>query len=229
MPFHRSSDSMSSSLLDIANLDLASTPNTLPPKIAEASAETGSAVQNAILTRQRARVVRDVHTEVFVQSFADRVLVLVTQLGRIGCLVRCSSFSVLGQEADGTLLQLQVNPPPAGIPSAFARNAADPSRSSLPRPDPSMAVLSLFGAAPSRHVALLHEMYAIQTAAIIFDSAASAGERESRPVMLGIALKRAQASTDGDSDDEDVSGISETERAVFGQVMEMVEECAGTG
>jgi hypothetical protein len=39
-------------------------------------------------TRQSARLLDGVQTEVVVQEYADRALVLVTQLGRVGCLVR---------------------------------------------------------------------------------------------------------------------------------------------
>lgn len=41
-----------------------------------------------IKTRQTAKTLDGVHTEVVCQAFADRYLVLVTQLGKVGCLVR---------------------------------------------------------------------------------------------------------------------------------------------
>lgn len=72
-----------SSLLDLANLDLASTPGVPPPE-----PEASRAPAGPIPTAQRARVIGGQHTEVLVQAYADRVFVLVTQLGRIGCLVR---------------------------------------------------------------------------------------------------------------------------------------------
>lgn len=47
-------------------------------------------------TSQTSKLIDDVHTEVVLQSFADRVLVLITQLGKVGNLVRyvsrCRSF-----------------------------------------------------------------------------------------------------------------------------------------
>lgn len=76
------------SLLDIANLDLASTPGQLPP-----AAQPAPAPSSAIPTAQAARIIQGQHTEVLVQAFGDRVLVLVTQVGRIGCMVSNSYSS----------------------------------------------------------------------------------------------------------------------------------------
>jgi hypothetical protein len=43
--------------------------------------------QTTVPSRQCARVLDGIHTEAVVQLYADRALVLVTQLGRVGCLV----------------------------------------------------------------------------------------------------------------------------------------------
>lgn len=48
------------------------------------NAQAGS---SSIPTRQAARFINGIHTEVFAQAYADRVFILVTQLGRIGSLV----------------------------------------------------------------------------------------------------------------------------------------------
>lgn len=69
-----------SSLLDVANLEIRSDEGT------SARQQTPPS-QNAILTRQRARLLNGIHTEVLLQSYADRILVVITQLGRIGSLV----------------------------------------------------------------------------------------------------------------------------------------------
>ena len=70
-----------SALVDLANLDLASTPNQQPPLDHPASAPPPSRPQppQAIPTAQRARKINGNHTG---------VLVIVTQLGRIGAMVR---------------------------------------------------------------------------------------------------------------------------------------------
>ncbi|KAL8277953.1 hypothetical protein RQP46_009585 [Phenoliferia psychrophenolica] len=182
-----------SSLLDLANLDLASTPGVAPPTPEAPKPPTGP-----IPTAQRARVVGGLHTEVLVQAYADRIFVLVTQLGRIGCLI-------------------QVNPPPPTIPAPL------PSLSHslfphLPPPHPSTTLTPLFGVPPNQHAAVLHELYAMQVGAIVFAprDAGEEGFARSRPVLLGIALK-------GGKEGE---GVSEQERSTFGEVMEMVMECA---
>jgi hypothetical protein len=46
-------------------------------------------------TAQRVRLINSIQTELLVQSFKDRILVILTQLGRIGCLVRIRTFHSL--------------------------------------------------------------------------------------------------------------------------------------
>jgi len=46
-------------------------------------------------TAQRVRLINSIQTELLVQSFKDRILVILTQLGRIGCLVRIRPFHSL--------------------------------------------------------------------------------------------------------------------------------------
>lgn len=43
-------------------------------------------------TRQEARTINGIHTEVLVSEFQDRMFVVVTQYGKIGSLVREKSF-----------------------------------------------------------------------------------------------------------------------------------------
>ncbi|GAA6046337.1 hypothetical protein JCM3770_004870 [Rhodotorula araucariae] len=220
-----------SALLDAVNLDLASTPNQPPPSAAAAAAPAPApppAHPAAIPSAQRARKVNGVQTDVLVQIFADRVLVIVTQLGRIGCMI-------------------QVTPPPSALP-ALPRApphpiaAANPAGSgpeqqkqqsgsilaSLAPPDPSTLLTPLFGAAPSPRLAALHDLYAAQVAACVFrrfgaDEAAGGAGGAPRPVVLGIGLKR----TGDDGDAEGEARVSEAEKRTFESVMEMVLECLG--
>ncbi|KAK4055702.1 hypothetical protein OIV83_000248 [Microbotryomycetes sp. JL201] len=196
-----------SALLDTSNLDLSSTPNTLPPSLEQGRLQPNghsAAAPAAVRTAQRARVIDGNHTEVIVQAFVDRVLVVITQLGRIGCM-------------------LQVNPPLPGLPTPIhsSRQSLFPQ---LPPPHPSSTTLSLFGIAPSQKAELLHELYATQIGAIIFatsapddDMVAVAGL--SKPVVVAIALKPSG------TDEYDESRVTEQEREVFGQVMNMVNQC----
>ena len=43
---------------------------------------------NMLMQKQTSKVINGVHTEVVLQPFADRVLILITQLGKVGNLVR---------------------------------------------------------------------------------------------------------------------------------------------
>lgn len=88
-----------------------------------------------------------------------------------------------------------------------------------------MTVISVFGAAPSAQQARLHELYALEVATIVFDAAQRAGERETRPVLLGIALKLPPPVQSDSERDEDGFEISQVERESFTQSMQMVQQC----
>ncbi|GAA6005475.1 uncharacterized protein JCM10292_007361 [Rhodotorula paludigena] len=197
-----------SALVDSANFDLASTPNQLPPAAPPRPAPAPP--QQAIPTAQRARRIHGVQTDVLVQVYADRVLVIVTQLGRIGCMI-------------------QVTPPPSALPSLppppRPSAASSPSiLASLPPPHPSTLLSPLFGVPPSPHLSSLHDLYAAQVGAIVFRRFAAAGDggaAPERPVVLGIGLKRVEGV------DDDEGGVTDGEKHTFEQVMEMVLECLG--
>ncbi|KAM0746615.1 hypothetical protein T439DRAFT_329721 [Meredithblackwellia eburnea MCA 4105] len=170
----------------------------------------------SIPTAQRARQIHGVHTEVLVQSFADRVFVVVTQLGRIGSLI-------------------QVNPPPPSIPAPL-QSTSSSLFPSLPPPHPATTMTPVLGVAPSPHVRMLHELYAAQIGAIVFkgsgpDAQGGGTGREGRPVLIGIALKSAGRSVEAgsgadDGSDGEGAGVSDDERELFGAVMEMVASCS---
>lgn len=56
-----------------------------PPQVRVRSLRNSAA--SPISVRQAARVIAGIHTEVVTEAFADRILVLVTQVGKVGCLV----------------------------------------------------------------------------------------------------------------------------------------------
>lgn len=43
--------------------------------------------------KQSSKVINDIKTEVVLQPFADRILILITQLGKVGNLVRLRKLS----------------------------------------------------------------------------------------------------------------------------------------
>ncbi|GAA6037809.1 hypothetical protein JCM8097_005049 [Rhodosporidiobolus ruineniae] len=208
-----------SGLIDTANLDLASTPGVAPPQPAPPPPPP-----SAIPTAQRARILNGVHTDVTVQLFADCTLILVTQAGRIGCMIQVSP--------PPPTLPTALPPPPSLLPTSASSDAAA-FLASLPPPHPSTALTPLFGVAPTPHVGSLHDLYASQVGAIVFHQLGGAGGGPDgmdagggagvKPVVLGIGLKLPPPLAEGDED----GGVTEEERQTFAEVMEMVLECLG--
>jgi len=115
-----------------------------------------------IPTKSLARELDGAHTELNIQTYADRVLVLVTQLNKVGCLIQATL------------------PPTAPL--------LPPLPGKLPEPSLTTVLTPLFGAPPSEHLHDLYSLYANQIAAIIWTAEGAAGLR--RPVVVGIALQR---------------------------------------
>ncbi|GAA5882101.1 hypothetical protein JCM16303_005602 [Sporobolomyces ruberrimus] len=179
------------SLIDVANLEPGQKAPLSQPEV------TG------VPTAQRARLIHSIQTDLLIQSFNDRILVILTQLGRIGCLI-------------------QVLPPPSTLPAALPRPSSGSSQPSLPPPHPSLVLSPLFGVPPTPHVQALHDLYASQIATILFEKMSTETQGfEVKPVVLGIGLKRTREEDERGQE----SGISDEERETFMQVMEMVKEC----
>ncbi|KDQ17460.1 hypothetical protein BOTBODRAFT_171944 [Botryobasidium botryosum FD-172 SS1] len=136
-----------------------------------------------------ARAIDGDHTEVVVQFYADRVLVLVTQLNKIGSLIQATL--------------------PDSYPLAPAPAPA------LPSPPAAILLTPLLGCAPSTHEASLYDIYAAQIATLVWTCKDTHGRRA---VIAGIALKRQRISPGED-------GLTEQDRGVFAQVMDMVRVC----
>ncbi|KZT51270.1 hypothetical protein CALCODRAFT_488073 [Calocera cornea HHB12733] len=115
-----------------------------------------------IPTKSVAKELYGVHTELNIQTYADRVMVLVTQLNKVGCLI-------------------QATLPPA-VP------LLPPLPGQMPQPSTATVLTPLFGAPPSEHLHDLYGLYANQIAAIIWTAEGAAGLR--RPVVVGVALER---------------------------------------
>ncbi|KAG9028440.1 hypothetical protein FS837_003885 [Tulasnella sp. UAMH 9824] len=156
---------------------------------------------------QTARSINGIHTEVLVQSYGDRILVLVTQLGKVGCLIHASI------PAATPLL------PPLAPPA-------------LPPIPPAIALTPLLGQPPSG-MQTVYNLYASQIAAILWTFEGGDGSSR-RPVVVGLALKKSKAAADSalvaDVGDEETGGAeeaSEEDRELFRGVMEMVKEVLG--
>jgi len=111
---------------------------------------------------QSAKLINGIHTEVCIQSYGDRILVLLTQLGKVGCLIQVSIPPTS---------HLPPTPPPTALPSI-------PS---------SIALTALLGQPPPDLHAVYH-LYASQIATILWTHEGENALR--RPVVVGVALKR---------------------------------------
>ncbi|KAH9981197.1 hypothetical protein BGW80DRAFT_1199448 [Lactifluus volemus] len=111
------------------------------------------------------RVIESIHTQVIVQTFSDRVLVIVTQLKKVGTLIQASLPATI---------DLLDAPPDTSAPIT-----------TLPPVHPSIDLTYLFGHAPSSDHQSLYSSYAAQIATLVWTS-----DRSSHtPVVVGIALK----------------------------------------
>jgi proteasome assembly chaperone 3 len=147
---------------------------------------------------QLARELDGQHTEVVIQNYADRTLVLVTQKGKVGNLIQVSI------------------PPTAPLQPAPPPDPSNPNDRPLPPPPPSIELTPILGSAPSDHMRILHGLYASQIATIIWASESQNPlEVNRRSVVVGIALQK----VDGDG-----VGLNDHQREVFLQVMNMVRD-----
>ncbi|CCM04605.1 uncharacterized protein FIBRA_06787 [Fibroporia radiculosa] len=148
---------------------------------------------------QLSRELDGTSTQVLLQNFADRILVLITQMGKVGNLI---------QATIPPTTPLDPLPPP---------DPAQPNVVPLPIPPPAIQLTPLLGHAPSEHMQTLHSLYASQVATLVWTSGAEVAlETERRAVVVGLALRK--------SDDASGVGLSEHERKVFYGVMDVVKE-----
>ncbi|KAI0372919.1 hypothetical protein BV20DRAFT_1014125 [Pilatotrama ljubarskyi] len=154
-------------------------------------------------TSTAARDIDGVQTDVLIQAFADRVLVLVTQLGKVGSLIQASMPSTM-----------PLLPPPPPDPS-------QPNELPLPVSPPSLQLTPLLGSAPSERIHTLHSLYASQIATLVWTlEEASVLEVDRRPVVVGVALAKS-------TEPSESSELSAHDRTVFRGVMDMVRELLG--
>lgn len=182
---------------------------------------------------QRRQDILDVPTELLIQTFDDRILVIVTQNGKVGCLIQASLPPVvplpLPSRPNGA-----VRAQPGGVSGAAqSASTATAILASLPPPAAGTNLLPLLGAPPNQ---ALYELYASQLATLVWWSLQEKGARR-RPVVLGLALNRLGRGADteadggggaGDGDaDEDEAALSELERERFAAICGMIGEWDG--
>jgi len=146
---------------------------------------------------QASKELNEIPTDVLIQSYADRILVLVTQMGKVGNLIQASIPDTV-----------PLLPPPPSHPS-------NPNRLLLPPPPAAIQLTYLLGGSSSEHMQTLHSLYAAQIATILWThESQTALEPSRRSIVVGVALR----GRDGDAD------ADKRERAVFEGVMSMLQE-----
>ncbi|KAF5330922.1 hypothetical protein D9619_005435 [Psilocybe cf. subviscida] len=143
------------------------------------------------------------HTQVFIQTFADRVMVLVTQLGKVGNLIQATL------PATAALLPPSIEP-------------LQSNKLNLPEPPAAVELTPLLGSAPSAHMQTLHSLYASQIATIIWTEGSQHGLESSRKsVVVGLALAK--------TPDSEAGSTGQVERDLFEGVMRMVYDLLRSG
>ncbi|KAG9093245.1 hypothetical protein FS749_014787 [Ceratobasidium sp. UAMH 11750] len=145
---------------------------------------------------QRAQEIQGVPTNLVVHSFGDRIVIFITQLGKIGCLIQASIPS-----------SVPLLPPPP-LPA-------------FPPPPTATTLTPLLGHPPDARSVTLFNLYAAQAAAIAWTKA---GQLSRRPVIVGLALKRSKP-TSNFADEAEDDEISDGERATFMEIMSMLMDC----
>ena len=161
--------------------------------------------------KQSSKDINGIKTEVVLQPFADRILILITQLGKVGNLVRLRKLTTIKTNTDShTKIQASI-PQTAPLLAQPPPGEEGPNGHALPPPPPSIQLTPLLGSAPTDHLRTLHALYASQAATIVWIAEADEGRRS---VIVGLALKK----TVGDEDQR----LTVAERETFYQVMAMV-------
>ncbi|WWD19667.1 hypothetical protein CI109_104129 [Kwoniella shandongensis] len=176
-----------------------------PPSISSLSLDTPP-----IPSFQLRQPICGIETELLIQTFDDRILVIVTQNGKVGCLTQAS------------LPPHTPLPPPPRPATSTPSSTADPSStyqilSILPSPPPSLTLTPLLGSPPNQ---TLHELYVSQIATLIFWALETSGLSR-RGVVVGLSLSKIKRGED------DGDALSDGERERFAGIMEMVSHWSG--
>ncbi|KAL0245634.1 hypothetical protein I308_104768 [Cryptococcus tetragattii IND107] len=163
-----------------------------------------------IQSYQLRQSVCEVETELLIQTFDDRILVIVTQNGKVGCLTQA-------------FLPQQIPLPP---PTIALQSNGHPSNlhilSILPPPPPQASLTPLLGSPPQQ---TLHELYVSQIATLVWWALQTSGHAR-RHVVVGLALKQnGNGARNEDSSEEEA--LVESERERYAGIMDMVSQWPG--
>lgn len=162
-----------------------------------------------VQSKQLATKVNGVHLEVLTQRFTDRVLVLITQVNKVGFLYQVSA---------------PLHSQQASLSRAKASTLPELQDLALAPANPSFVILNLLGASPDEHTEMLHHLYATQVASIVLHSSQSSAKGDrwtGNQVIVGLALKRDRTAEEVESEP-----ITSSERSTFAAAMRLVLECS---
>ncbi|KAH6918503.1 hypothetical protein BKA70DRAFT_1175924 [Coprinopsis sp. MPI-PUGE-AT-0042] len=143
---------------------------------------------------QHNTVINGFPTTILIHSYADRIMVLVTQLGKVGNLIQA------------TLLTTE------------PLSNEDQGDDSFPEPSPATQLTPLLGSSASEHQQTLHSLYAAQIATIIWDETSQFSiQGTRRSVIVGIALKKTGNEGKG-------CELSDNERATFREIIKTLQK-----
>jgi len=138
--------------------------------------------------------IEGMQTQVFIQSFVDRVLLLVTQLGKVGCLTQAT--------IPESVQISRYHPPSTCAPT---HNTDDEQLDEhLAVPPPCIQLTPLLGHPPSSTLYTYYNLLVSQLSTLVWLSeenpeGGNLGGSMRRPVVVGLALKR-RPGDDGDID-----------------------------
>ncbi|WWC72050.1 uncharacterized protein I206_106010 [Kwoniella pini CBS 10737] len=169
-----------------------------------------------IETFQLRQNINGVETELLIQTFDDRILVIITQNGKVGYLTQAS-------------LPPQIPLPPP--PKSNSQNENGNSSSLeilkvLPIPPSSLQLIPLIGTTTN---STLYDLYINQISTLIF-YIIEMSSLSRRNVVVGLSLKKRQLSNNDNynQDEEDESEIlNDEERERFAGIMELVSQWTG--
>lgn len=99
-----------------------------------------------------------------------------------------------------------------------APDPGNPNALLLPPPPAAIQLVPLLGNAPTEHLQTLHSLFVSQIATLVWAAQEGSVMQPTRQsVVVGIALRKS-------SNEAEDGGLSESERATFSGVMEMVQE-----
>lgn len=165
----------------------------------------------SLMQQHQHQVINGTDTDVIIQRYNDRTMVLVTQLGKVGNLVpsfhihtHILSLTNFAEKIQASIPPTTSLPPPPTLPEQ------------LPPPLPAIQLTPLLGSASSEHLQTLHSLYASQIATLAWayepPSTADLGRKS---VVVGLALKKVESGDDG---------LSEDEKTTFRGIMALVQD-----